>query len=452
MIQGLLKDADEKQVKEEAVKFWLDQLKDVIFDANDVLDEWSTRILISKMHRPDMNAPIEDKVRSCLFNIFCCFKPVVVRHAFVVKIRKLNERLDGIATNKERYSLTESRIQKEIRPITSSIVDVSDIYARHVDKEVIMSKLLGETSHHDSKVPFISIVGTGGFGKTTLAQLILKDEQVIDYFEKKRWVCVSDPFDHQKVAKQTIQEATGNVIDSVGWQPLHRSLSESVQGKRFILVLDVVWSFNGKIWKQLKTSLDGGAIGSRIIIKTRDKKIAKLMGSTYIHWLGQLSDDDCWLMFRRIAFWRREDDLEHLEDVAKEDAKLEQTIQDWRNVLASNIWDVEEGGDGFLPSMLFSYYALPAELKPCLVYCAILPKDSRIEKKKMVKLWMAQGFLGSDGTKDLEIQGGHYFDNWRCALFFKTSKKFRKVTLLVARCTILCMILCNFLIKVKPVF
>ncbi|PIA30567.1 hypothetical protein AQUCO_05500101v1 [Aquilegia coerulea] len=442
LIQGVLEDAEQKQVTNKAVKFWLDKIKEISYDAEDVLDEWNTRILISKLLQPDVNAPVKEKVRSHLFNFFCCAKPIVIRHAIGVKIRKLNEQLEGLAKKKDMFNLTENRSQRESRPMTSSIVDVSDIYGRHDDKAVIMSKLMGEASHHDSKVPVISIVGTRGFGKTTLAQLILKEEEVINHFEKQIWVHVSVPFDYLKVAKQIIEEATGKVIHSVDWETLNRSLSESIQGKRFVLVLDDVWSLNGEIWKQLKTSFDGGAIGSRIIITTRDKKIAERMGSTFIHWLGQLSDDDSWLMFRRIAFWQREDDLAILEDIAKDIAqrcrgvpfsirllanlmRRKKTIQDWRNVQVSNIWNIQfqEGDLGSLTSMLDSYNALPAKLKPCLVYCAILPKFSRIKKKKMVELWMAQGFLGSNGRKDLEIQGGHYFDDLAMRSFFQDLKR-----------------------------
>ncbi|PIA33927.1 hypothetical protein AQUCO_03900050v1 [Aquilegia coerulea] len=427
LIQGVLEDAEQKQVTNKAVKFWLDKIKEISYDAEDVLDEWNTRILISKLLQPDVNAPVKEKVRSHLFNFFCCAKPIVIRHAIGVKIRELNEQLEGVA-KKDMFNLTENQSQRESRPMTSSIVDVSDIYGRHVDKAVIMSKLMSEASHHDLKVPVISIVGTGGFGKTTLVQLILKEKQVIDNFEKQIWVCVSDPFDHEKVAKQIIEQAMGKVIDSVGWEALHRKLSESIQGKRFVLVLDDVWSLNGEIWKQLKTSLNGGAIGSRIIITTRDKKIAERMGSTFIHWLGQLSDDDSWLMFKRIAFWQREDDLENFQDIAVDIAQRckgvplsIRTGEMYRQVT----WDVQfqEGEEGFLPSVLFSYYALPAKLKPCLVYCAILPKDSRIEKKEMVELWMAQGFLGLDGRKDLEIEGEHYFDDLAMRSCFQDFKE-----------------------------
>ncbi|KAF5194481.1 Disease resistance protein rga2 [Thalictrum thalictroides] len=440
MIQVVLKDADEKQVKDEAVKLWLEQLKDVSYDADDVLEEWFTRTLLSKLQKPEVNAPIKQNVSSILFSLVCCFKPVVERHEVGAKIRDLNERLDGIAEKKDRYKFTETRSEKESRPITSSVVDVSDIIGRNDDKEILVSKLLGESSYRDSKVPVISIVGTAGFGKTTLAKLILKEERVISYFEKQLWVCVSDPFDHQKVVKQIVEAATGKVIDAVSWEALLKLLLESVKGKRFILVLDDVWTYNVEDWYQLKTSLDGGAVGSRIIITTRDEKIAKLMHSTYIHLLKQLSSDDSFKMFQHIAFWGREDDLEFLQDVAKDIAhkckgvpisikvlatamQLKKNIQDWQSVQASNTWNVQEGGVGFLPSILFSYYALPAELKSCLVYCAILPKDSKIIKKEIVELWMAQGYLGNDGSKDLESEGGHYFEDLAMRSFFQDFEK-----------------------------
>ncbi|PIA24720.1 hypothetical protein AQUCO_71000002v1, partial [Aquilegia coerulea] len=59
-------------------------------------------------------------------------------------------------------------------------------------------------------------------------------------------------------------------------------------------------------------------------------------------------------------------------------------------------------------------------------YCAIFPKNASIEKDELVKLWMAQGFLGSfnfNGNKDFEIIGGDYFDNLAMRSFFQGFKK-----------------------------
>lgn len=48
-LNAVLKDAEEKQVKDMAVKLWLDELRDVADDAEDALDEFTTEILRSKL-------------------------------------------------------------------------------------------------------------------------------------------------------------------------------------------------------------------------------------------------------------------------------------------------------------------------------------------------------------------------------------------------------------------
>ncbi|PIA40273.1 hypothetical protein AQUCO_02500163v1, partial [Aquilegia coerulea] len=410
IIAAVLEDAEEKQVKNKSVKVWLEQLKDISYDADDILDEWFTRSLISRLlQQPDdVNvSSIRKKVQFHLRCLCSCFKPVVVRHELGIKIRDLNERLEGIVKKKQMLNLTEGRSHEEPRTITSSLIDISATYGRVGDIKIIVSKLLSESSyHHNLPVPVISIVGTGGFGKTTLAQMILKEEQVIAGFEKRMWVCVSQTFDIVKVAKQIIEEAGSSVPDAVGWQVVHERLSNSVQGKQFLLVLDDVWTYNDEEWRQLKLSLDCGGTGSRIIVTTRNERIGKLMGSTYIHRLEELSEDACWSLFRRIAFLGREEDFEKYEDIGKDIAKkckgvplavktlaglmrFKTSKQEWRNV-----------EDGVLPSLMQSYYALPSKLKPCFL-----------------------GSCGTDGRKDLETIGGGYFDNLAMRSFFQGFKK-----------------------------
>lgn len=48
-INALLKDAEEKQVRDMAVKLWIDELQDVVDDAEDALDEFSNQILRCKL-------------------------------------------------------------------------------------------------------------------------------------------------------------------------------------------------------------------------------------------------------------------------------------------------------------------------------------------------------------------------------------------------------------------
>ena len=50
-IQAMLSDAEKRQVKEEAVKHWLDTLKDISYQMDDVLDEWNTAMIKAKIEK-----------------------------------------------------------------------------------------------------------------------------------------------------------------------------------------------------------------------------------------------------------------------------------------------------------------------------------------------------------------------------------------------------------------
>ncbi|PIA24790.1 hypothetical protein AQUCO_29000002v1 [Aquilegia coerulea] len=228
------------------------------------------------------------------------------------------------------------------------------------------------------------------------------------------WACVSEPVDLQRLAKEIIESATGKKPEVDGLEASLRYLSDTVKGKMFLLILDDVWPKNLEHWwEQLKSSLDSGAQGSKIIITTRFQKVADVVESSCKILLGELQDEDCWSLFKRIAFFRRSAN-NHLEGIGKEIVKKcngvplaiktiaglmqdKQTIHEWESVRDSDVW--EYVGEDLSPSLLLSYHAFPSHLKQCFMYCAVIPKDTVIEKDTLVKLWMAQGFLGSDGGK-----------------------------------------------------
>nr|TKR68969.1 hypothetical protein D5086_0000309090 [Populus alba] len=71
-IQAVLANAEERQLEEGYVKLWLDQLKDISYDMDDVLDEWGTAIAKSqsKVHEH----PHKNKKKVCSFMIFSYFR------------------------------------------------------------------------------------------------------------------------------------------------------------------------------------------------------------------------------------------------------------------------------------------------------------------------------------------------------------------------------------------
>ncbi|KAL5711376.1 hypothetical protein ACHQM5_021840 [Ranunculus cassubicifolius] len=444
MIQGVLQDAEQNQVKNSVVRVWLGELRDVLYDADDVMDKWNTELTVSRLQSGEQEVVVSPhaarKVLSYLLSPCSCLNHATVRYDIGHRIKEIGERLDGINAKRSQFGLIDSPSEDQPRLMTSSIIDVSKIHGRDQDTRVMVSRLLGESSRQDMGVQVIAIVGMAGFGKTTLAKLVLEEEEVVKAFKKKMWVCVSEPFDLFGVAKAIIEEAGKDVPSSNRWEVIHHWLSKSVKGERFLLVLDDVWTNDPKHWDPLKVSLDGGSSGSRVIVTTRNEEVAKMMGSSHIHNLEKLSEVDSWSLLRDIALKGRDGECKKFEKIGKEIASkcngvplalstlarllcVKRTVQNWRDILASEIWDLAHIKDFFLPSLFMSYYALHPVSKQCFLYCAVFPKDTELEKDVLVKLWMAEGFLGSARKGELENVGEDHFENLAMASFFQDFKK-----------------------------
>ncbi|PIA27067.1 hypothetical protein AQUCO_08300037v1 [Aquilegia coerulea] len=238
------------------------------------------------------------------------------------------------------------------------------------------------------------------------------------------WVCVSEPFNLIEVTKAIIEQAKGSVPSVHAWDALHKCLCNSLKGKRFLLVLDDVWTEDNNDWTPLKLSFKGGSPGSRVLVTTRNERVAQIMGSTHTHNLGKLSDNDSWSMFESIAFSGRQEDLTKCSSCRQDNWKSNKKAKnEWNSILENEIWEIQKIAYDVLPSLFLSYNHLPSILKQCLTYCAIFKKDERTDKDELVRLWLAQGFLGSGGYKDLEKIGRDYFDDLAMRSFFQDFKK-----------------------------
>ncbi|XP_058108904.1 putative disease resistance protein RGA3 [Magnolia sinica] len=127
-----------------------------------------------------------------------------------------------------------------------------------------------------------------------------------------KYGCVLEDFDVKRITKLLIECATGSPCNLDGLDPSQSRLCEILHPKRFLLVLDDIWSEDCRMCDELILPFQSGALGSRIIITTRSEKVAMAMGNSHMHKLEALSDEDCWLMFSRSAFGDRSEE-EHLE-------------------------------------------------------------------------------------------------------------------------------------------
>ncbi|KAH1106786.1 hypothetical protein J1N35_010554 [Gossypium stocksii] len=104
----------------------------------------------------------------------------------------------------ERIRGSRNRGQRRIA--STSLVDKSLVFGRESEKDFIINKrLFGEEESCEGGVRVIPIVGIGGLGKTTLAQLVYNDDRVRTFFKLRAWVCVSEEFDIVRVMKTLLE-------------------------------------------------------------------------------------------------------------------------------------------------------------------------------------------------------------------------------------------------------
>ncbi|KAJ6748143.1 DISEASE RESISTANCE PROTEIN RP [Salix purpurea] len=145
-IQSVLEDAERKQVKEKAVRVWLDKLKDVCYDMDDVLDEWSYAVLRWKTGDAEENIHNHQKIRCSFLGSSCfCLNQVVRRRDIALKIKEVSEKVDEIANERARHGLQIYRATDEIqRPTSTPFFDELSVSGRDGEKKSVVSMLLAE--------------------------------------------------------------------------------------------------------------------------------------------------------------------------------------------------------------------------------------------------------------------------------------------------------------------
>ncbi|CAI0461934.1 unnamed protein product [Linum tenue] len=429
-INQLIEVADEKQLIDDAIRSWVAELKDAAYDADDFIDELGYEAIRAEAEAASQTATGK------MLSFFSYRNPF--KDGINGKLKKLLERLDGLIKLKNTHGLDVDTGNKVLttKPPTTSLVLESCIYGREADKETIMNLLLSNDRSSDD-LGVITIVGTGGVGKTTLAKLMYNDSKVQEHFQVSAWICVSEEFDVNKITKDILEELSGKASDNRTLHQLQIELRGRLTQKKFLLILDDVWNESDREWDLLQTPLKYGAKGSKIIATTRHLNVASVMSTTDTYHLNPLTSDDCWMIFSSCA--SLDGNLSarpELETVGRQLVEkcqglplaartlgallhTEQDVEKWEKILKSNLWDLH---DEILPALILSYQYLPSYLKQCFAYCAIFPKDYRFQKEELVLLWMSEGFISSpEVEKEFEEIASEYFDQLVSRSFFQQS-------------------------------
>nr|AAT40545.2 Plant disease resistant protein, putative [Solanum demissum]ABV29181.1 disease resistance protein R3a-like protein [Solanum demissum] len=429
-LQAVVSDAQNKQASNPYVSQWLNEIQDAVDGAENLIEEVNfeaLRLKVEGQHQNFANTISNQQVSDLNRCLSDDFFPNIKE-----KLEDTIETLEELEKQIGRLGLREyldSGKQDNRRPSTS-LVDESDILGRQNEIEELIDRLLSDDAN-GKNLSVVPVVGMGGVGKTTLAKAVYNDEKVKDHFGLKAWICVSEPYDAVRITKELLQEiSSSDCTGNSNLNQLQIKLKESLKGKKFLIVLDDVWNENYDEWDDLRNIFVQGDIGSKIIVTTRKESVALMMGCGAVN-LGTLSSEVSWALFKRHSLENRgPEEHPELEEVGKQIAhkckglplalkalagilRSKSDLNEWRDILRSEIWELPSHSNGILPALMLSYNDLPAHLKRCFAFCAIYPKDYMFCKEQVIHLWIANGLvpqLDSGNQYFLELRSRSLFE------------------------------------------
>ncbi|KAL1568279.1 putative late blight resistance protein R1A-4 [Salvia divinorum] len=343
--------------------------------------------------------------------------------AFLVNLKENEGKLDQILAMAEEIasSMKEEQQTPLVKPETSKFSSRASKSSKIVGQQEDFRKLRDEILSKTTDLQVIPITGLPGIGKTTLARSIFDDKEIGERFLTRSWVTVGQEYNPAEIFSKllaSIQKSDGSVKQGNAEQlanQLYKSLQDSSKG--YLIVVDDVW--DTVVWDRIKNYFPNNYNCSRIVVTTRIDIIAGKVKSGFSHKMELLTKEQSWELLCEKVFgggYCPPNLLAVGKSIAEHCGGLPLSITVVGGQLSAKMdnveyWEIVEDdvkdaanseAETYMEILSRSYEHLPAKLKGCFLYMGAFPEDSEIHVSKLVKLWLAEGFLIRKGKSSFE--------------------------------------------------
>ncbi|KAK9286861.1 hypothetical protein L1049_015267 [Liquidambar formosana] len=460
-MKRFLKDADRRQDKDETVRNWVSEIREAAYDAEAVIETFAVKI--ASIRRGGIQNAV--KRYACIVNE-------------AKEIQKVNSRIEYIKTkiaelgqDKRIYTIAPenecSTLDKQLGQVFPHVKDSPVGLDR--DVKILVAQLVNEDKH----CQFFSVCGMGGLGKTTLAKEVFHHSEIRHHFDAVAWASVSQQCNRRNVweeilinlvldIKQRTSDKQRKAIRQYTDLELAAELCRVQQVNKCLMILDDLWT--EKAWDILKPAFSLRKGGSKILLTTRNKKVARhVHPGVFVHEPECLAQEEGWQLLQRevLRIFPGFQINSYIEESGKEMVGIcgglplaiielgrlllekEHTLNGWKTVHSN--FKEREGHEQqqrrVFEELALSYHELPYQLKPCFLHLGHFPKDFDIPTKKLIRIWVAEGIVSPivEGVETMEDVGEQYLSELvdRCMVqvfrfwFIVTERDLRK---LLAEC------------------
>ncbi|KAM3288775.1 hypothetical protein P3S67_022205 [Capsicum chacoense] len=307
--QNFVEEASKSRFDPEKIKSIEEIIKSAASDAEDVIEmcwtcENASESSLNKNLRPVVERinTIKNEVMEIVFD-------------FSTSSRNYHRFLESVGDF--LIDSTSSRTNQMLQNLDGDIVQ-----GLYEDLEIIVRRLTEPLSN----LNIITISGMGGIGKTTLARKAHDHLKIRYHFDIRVWITISQVYGSRNVlleALHCISKQTNIEIEKDYEKKEDNELADLVQkilkSRRYLVIVDDIWSTD--VWDSIRAIFPDCNNRSRILLTTRETKVAIYANPINRHEMNPLNLENSWKLLRAKVFGPEYDHPPELEEIGKQIAE-----------------------------------------------------------------------------------------------------------------------------------